>query len=104
MKHGRISFLTDRGSVLGTSATVVFIPLVSVVPSIVTTTVSRVVGRHRSILPRGGGGREVEIQEFVRMLLLHAVGTLLMLTMLRIATHIEFQNLLMRSCIAMVIF
>ena len=89
---------------MGTSAAVVFIPLVSVVPPIFTTTISRVVGRHRSILPRGGGGREVEIQEFVRMLLLTAVGTLLMLTMLRIATHIEFQYLPLRSCIVVTIF
>jgi hypothetical protein len=82
VKHGRICFLTDRGPVLGTSAAVV-IMLVPVVPSmVVATAIPRVavVGRDRSILSRGGGGRKVKVQEFVCMLLLllTAVCTLLL--------------------------
>ena len=87
VKHGRISLLTDRGPILGTSAAVVFV--VSIVPSMVVTTIPRVVGRERRILSRGGGGRKVEIHEFVGMLLLT-----LLLTMLGVATHHEFRNLL----------
>ncbi len=90
MKHGRISFLTDRGPILGTSTAVVFVLLVSVASFVVTSTISRVGGRERSILARGCGSREMEIQEIVCVLLLASVSsTLLILTLLRVATHIE---------------
>jgi hypothetical protein len=93
VKHGRICFLTDRGPVLGTSATVVLV-LVSIVSSMVVAAAIVnprivaaivVVGRDRRILSRGGGGRKAKVQEFVCILLL--------LTAVRVATHDEFQKL-----------
>jgi hypothetical protein len=98
VEHGRIGFLTDRGPVLGTSATIVFVVLVPVVSPMVATAIPRVVGGERSILSRRGGGRKVKIQEFVCIwLLLIPVCTLLLLMLLlllamfRVATHCEFQ-------------
>ena len=91
--------MADRGPVSGASAVVVFV--ISFVSSvIVTDVIPRVAGRKRSILSRGGGGRIVEIQEFVCMLLLlTSVSTLLLLALFRVATHDEFQNILPCVCV-----
>ena len=105
MKHGRISFLTDRGPILCTSPAVVFVFVVSVVPSMVATTIPRGVGRDRGMLSRGGRGRKVEIQELVcALLLLTANATLLFLTMFRVTAHTEFQNLLTLTIFFVLLF
>lgn len=89
MKHGRICLLTNRSSVLSTSASIVLVFITAIAPSLVSSTIPRIVGR-RSILQRGRG-RKVEIQEFIG--LLTAVAALMLLTLFRVATHTDFQNL-----------
>lgn len=83
VEHGRIRFLTARCPILGASVAVVLVP---VVPSMIGKTIPRIVGRGRSILPRGDWGGKVKVQEFVCMLLT-SICTLLLLAIFRVATH-----------------